>query len=70
MVVVTRKDGKLWICTDLKVTINPDLKIPMYLLPTPNEFFATLTNVESLATKLDSSHAYKQMKMSTQSPSI
>jgi len=65
-VVVTRKDGKLHICVDFKVTINPHLKVPTYPLPTPDEVFATLANGESF-TKLDLSHAYKHMRVSTQS---
>ena len=62
IVVVTRKDGKLRICADFKVTINPHLKLPTYPLPTPDEVFAALANGESF-TKLDLSHAYKQMKV-------
>ena len=61
IVVVTKKDGKLCICADFKVTINPYLKIPTYPLPTPDEVFAALANGESF-TKLDLSRAYKQMK--------
>ena len=30
IVVVTRKDEKLRICADFKVTINPHLKVPTY----------------------------------------
>ena len=62
IVVVTRKDGKLRICADFKVTINPHLKLPTYPLPTPDEVFAALANGESF-TKLDLSRAYKQMKV-------
>ena len=66
IVVVTRKDGKLRICADFKVTINPHLKVPTYPLPTPDEVFATLANGESF-TKLDLSRAYKQMKVADSS---
>ena len=66
IVVVTKKDGKLRICVDFKVTINPHLKIPTYPLPTPDEVFAALANGESF-TKLDLSRAYKQMKVATES---
>ena len=66
IVVVTRKDGKLRICTDFKVTINPHLKIPTYPLPTPDEVFAALANGESFM-KLDLSRAYKQMKVEAES---
>ena len=62
IVVVTKKDGKLRICADFKVTINPYLKIPTYPLPTPDEVFAALANGESF-TKLDLSRAYKQVKV-------
>ena len=58
IVVVTKKDGKLWICADFNVTINPYLKIPTYPLPTPDEVFAALANSESF-TKLDLSHAHR-----------
>ena len=66
IVVVTKKDGKLRICADFKVTINPHLKVPTYPLPTPDEVFATLANGESF-TKLDLSRAYKQMRVSAKS---
>ena len=61
-----QKDGKLRICADFKVTVNPHLKVPTYPLPTPDEVFATLANGESYS-KLDLSRAYKQMKVSAQS---
>ena len=51
IVVITRKDGKLRICADFKVTINPHLKVLTYPLPTPDEIFDTLANGESF-TKL------------------
>jgi len=62
IVVVTKKDGKLRICADFKVTINPYLKIPTYPLPIPDEVFAALANGESF-TKLDLPRAYKQIKV-------
>jgi len=66
IVVVTKKDGKFWIWADIKVTINPHLKVPTYPLPTPDEVFAALANGKSF-TKLDLSRAYKQMTVEAES---
>ena len=35
-------DGSVRICGDYKVTINPQLEIDHYPLPTPENLFATL----------------------------
>ena len=60
IVPVPKKDGKIRICGDYKVTINPYLKEDQHPLPTPEEIFATLAGGKKF-TKLDLSRAYQQI---------
>ena len=60
IVPVPKKDGKIRICGDYKVTINPYLKVDQHPLPTPEEIFATLAGGKKF-TKLDLSQAYQQI---------
>ena len=62
IVVVCKKDSRIWICGDFKVSINPFIKQQVHPLPTPEEMFSTLANGESY-TKLDLARAYNQMKV-------
>ena len=43
IVTVPKKDGKLRICGDYKVTINPVLDVDKHPLPRPDEMFASLS---------------------------
>ena len=43
IVCVPKVDGSVRICGEYKVTINPELEIDHYLLPTPEDLFATLS---------------------------
>ena len=56
MLSVPKKDGRLRICRDYKVTINPVLEID-HSLPRPEELFATLSGGKK-STTLDLSQAY------------
>ena len=62
IVPVPKKDGKLCICGDYKVTINPYLEVDQYPLPNPEEMFATLAGGKKF-TKLDLSQAYQQLQL-------
>ena len=62
--IATKKDGGIRICANFKMTINPHLCMKTFPLPTPDKVFSTLANAESF-TKLDLTHAYKQMKVAT-----
>ena len=60
IVAVPKADGSVRICGDYKVTINPELEIDHYPLPTPEDLFATLAGGKAFS-KLDLSHAYQQV---------
>ena len=62
IVPVSKKDRKVRICGDYKVTINGAIDIDQYPLPRPSDLFATLTNGR-LFSKLDLSQAYQQMRL-------
>ena len=62
IVPVPKKDGKIRICGDYKVTINQAIDIDQYPLPRPADLFATLTNGQHFS-KLDLSQAYQQMRL-------
>ena len=58
IVVVRKPGGKIRICGDSKVTINPLLKTDVYPLPKPEELFR-----ESKFSKLDLADAYLQVEL-------
>ena len=60
IVAVPKPDGKVRICGDYKITLNPALDIDRYPLPTPENLFATLAGGK-LFSKIDLSHAYQQV---------
>ena len=62
IVVVPKKDGKLRLCGDYKVTLNPSLEIDKYPLPKPDDLFATLSGGKVFS-KIDLSQAYQQMQL-------
>ena len=63
---VHKRDGKLRLCRDYKVTVNPALEVEQYLLPNPDDLFATLAGGKCF-TKIDLTHAYQQMPLDKQS---
>ena len=60
IVAVPKKDGKLRLCGDYKVTLNPSLQVEQYPLPKPEDLFATLSGGKVFS-KIDHSQAYQQM---------
>ena len=62
IVVVRKPGGKVRICGDFKVTINPMLKNDVYPLPLPDELFHKL-NGGTKFTKLDLAYAYLQIEL-------
>ena len=62
IVAVPKKDGRIRVCGDYKVTINPSLDIDVYPLPNVDEMFAVMAGGEKF-TKLDLTNAYQQMEL-------
>ena len=60
IVPVPKRDGKLHLCGDYKVTCNPMLEVDKYPLPKPDDLFATIAGGKSF-TKIDLTNAYQQM---------
>jgi len=60
IVTVPKGDGKLRICGDYKVTINPYLDIDQYPLPKPDDLFTSLAGGQKFS-KIDLTQAYQQM---------
>ena len=66
IVPVPKKDGKVRICGDYKVTINQAIDVDQYPFPCPIDLFATLAKGKSFP-KLDLSQAYQQMRLDEES---
>ena len=66
VVIVRKPGGKVRICGDFKVTINPLLKTDIYPLPNPQELFQAL-NGGCKFTKLDLTDAYLQVELNEES---
>ena len=62
VVPVPKGDGRLRLCGDYKVTINPALEVDQYPLPKPDDLFASLAGGK-LFTKIDLTQAYQQMAL-------
>ena len=59
-------DGKVRICGDYKVTLNPVLDVDCHPLPKPQELLATLAGRKKF-TRLDLLSAYLQMELEKES---
>ena len=62
IVPVPKPDGSVRICGDYKVTINPELEVQQYPLPTAEELFAKLNGGKKFS-KIDLSTAYQQIEL-------
>ena len=69
IVAVPKKDGRLRICGDYKVTINPCLEVDQHPLPKPDALFATLAGGK-IFSKIDLSHAYQQIPLDENSKTL
>lgn len=63
IVPVAKPDGKVRICGDYKITVNPNIKTDAYPLPRVEELFAGGT----IFTTLDLTHAYLQLELDKES---
>ena len=66
LVPVPKPDGKVRLCGDYKITVNPVIDVEQYPLPKPQELLATLAGGQKF-TKLDLSAAYQQMLLDDES---
>ena len=57
---VPKKDGRIRICGDSKVSVNQSLIVDQHPLPNPEELFSILTGGQQFS-KLDLSQAYQQI---------
>ncbi|VDO89568.1 unnamed protein product [Haemonchus placei] len=62
LVVVPKPGGKIRICGDYKVTVNPQLDINQYPLPKPDDLFHMLHGGKKFS-KVDLSDAYMQVEL-------
>ena len=67
MVHVPKADGTTWSCGDYAVTVNPQLKVPQYPIPLPEDVFVKLRGGQRF-TKLDLKSAYQQLSLDSDSP--
>ena len=60
VVTVPKKDGRVRLCGDYKVSVNRSLHVDQHPLPTPEELFSTLTGGQQFSI-LDLSQVYQQL---------
>lgn len=60
--MIPKPDGSVRVCGDVKVTVNPQVKVDQYPIPNIDELFSRLNGGE-LFTKLDFSDAYLQVEL-------
>ena len=61
-----KKDGKIRLCGDYKVTINPFLEVDVHPLPRADELFVEMAGGQKF-TRLDLTNAYQQMELEEES---
>ena len=66
IVAVPKKDGRMWICGDYKLTINPVSDIDQYSLPKTQDLFSSLSG-RQMFMKPYLSQAYLQLMLEEES---
>ena len=66
LVVVPKKDGRVRLCGDYKVTLNQALDVDQYPLPQPDDLFASLAGGDKFSV-LDLPQAYQQLLLDDES---
>ena len=69
MVPVPKKDGLLRLCGDYKITVNPAIEIDQYLLPKPEDLFASLAGGTKFS-KIDLTSVYQQLCLDEESQGL
>lgn len=69
VVPVLKKDGRIRLCGDYKLTVNTVAKQDTYPLPRIEDIFASLSNGKTF-TKLDLAHAYQQVPLTKESKAL
>ena len=69
MVHVPKADGTTRPCGDYAVTANPQLHVPQYPIPLPEDVFLKLRG-EQRFTKLDLKSAYQQLPLDPESQQV
>ena len=66
IVAVPKSNGRIQICRDYKVTVNPHIEPDRHPHPKTDDVFASLSGDKKF-TKIDFSHAYLQMMLDEES---
>ena len=62
LVCIPKKDGSVRLCGDYKVTVNQQIEVEQYPIPTPAELFAAVSGGRQFS-RLDLANAYQQMPL-------
>ena len=69
LVPIMKENGRVRLCGDYKVTVNPNLQVAQHPLPNPKDMFAALAGC-TVFSKLDLRQAFQQLEMDKQSQEL